>query len=1343
MTNGGEPSTKAVLQALRALQAKIERLERERSHALEEATDLRLKYELAQARCEAANESLEQRWRMSAARLDEALAEATAELALERERSRERDAALEQAESRCAQLEVRVETLRGAGAIARAWINSRLRSEVISGDLVTGLRTGVVLWRLVETVKGGFPIAVKSNGRPAAPSAIEEATLSETTPRGTRAFMEATHNVQRVFDKMREMGIRAVGCAARDVVAGAAPQHALGVVWKITLRCMQDDGNAKGYSLLGWAAHEARAVEEEGEVEEDEALVNEVTGLADEEEDEEEEEDAPISIRDLDTGTVVHLTPSTLHCNSGIVGDVAAHRRTLTLWNRDNPVPTELYFDEHVGPKVAWVEGPGAELLPLEEELPFACLPENTSSIAETALSEGEVVFLIVRRGDIVLFGASVMRSARSASQRGMQQAVAVLSRFPAFDVLETRARALAVVAIESPDREAARALIASSGARCATPSTGGDFAASIESGKVVDALGAEKTVRLLRCVLKGESVALFSSSAAKASRCVVGLASLLPAVVSLGLSDYVTTEKCPLLGANSFRWRRDGFPVQLDAEWIPAAPISRCDHLLRTPTAFVVGTCNAMLARRLEAVAIVVDLDAASILTPSVLAKAPLEKPSMSLVGEVAKHKADDFDDWLGSDAWLRSRCETWVSELLGRQQQQHHAVLESYEGERKKGLRHGRGAVRYADGGYYDGEWRENKRHGEGVAVSGTTTATRRRYEGEWVDDLHHGRGRLVAADATYEGWFAKGKFHGKGELSTAKFSYRGEFSDGKFEGAGCLERAGGQGKHVGEWRAGLRRGVGHAELEDGTVRAGRWEDDLLVDGTVSLPSGETRAGRFDINGCLDGEGTLTTVDGDVYEGLFRRGEMLDDDAVVWAVRYADGRKYAGKLKDGLPSGEGVLRYEDASVYQGSFLDGLRSGKGTFVEGEITLEGEWRCDGFVGGGGGHPQEDDDDDEATVVVDLTADLVVSRPPEEDDIAARIGGENNDDDAESVVVVVPESSPLVSEETPREDEVARPPRKGCARVRYPNGDVYEGSFESGLRHGRGLFTEALSGHAYDGEWRRGKRHGRGTFATGDGTFVYDGEFVKGKRCGEGVAKLRDSCSYAGSWRDNVFDGRGILVDAAKNSYEGEFFDGRKHGVGAQTYADGARYSGEWRRGYRDGQGHCDYPDGTTYAGRWERDKYRGHGTILKDGRAAFDGSFDAGKRHGWGLESIRTPDGKIFRREGRWSRGFPDLSADDWTLTYPDNSTYVGPVSRDEDSPLKLKPHGKHGVMKWANGDTYAGGFVHGKRAGLGFAVFHNGDQYRGEWHDDHISLTGAGDLTLADGIKHKFNTKI
>lgn len=255
-----------------------------------------------------------------------------------------------------------------AEGISRAWIRSRLGDtfDLKETKLTDSLRSGEVLWHLVETLKGGAPIAEGKHGNPAKPSRIDEVALTEQSGRGTRARMEASHNVSRVFSKMSQMGINVVGCSARDVVAGARSSHALGVVWAITLRAMHDDGNEKGYSLLRWAAVEAKAEDDAADLEGDpvffqeqlveEAKHHEPHTLEEEAKDSRErardEEDAnddprspTITIRDLDTGRVLMLTPRTIHCSNGIVGDsdtTNRHRSTLTLWNADNQVTTEL-----------------------------------------------------------------------------------------------------------------------------------------------------------------------------------------------------------------------------------------------------------------------------------------------------------------------------------------------------------------------------------------------------------------------------------------------------------------------------------------------------------------------------------------------------------------------------------------------------------------------------------------------------------------------------------------------------------------------------------------------------------------------------------------------------------------------------------------------------------------------------------------------------------------------------------------------------------------------------------------------------------------------------------------
>ena len=45
-----------------------------------------------------------------------------------------------------------------------------------------------------------------------------------------------------------------------------------------------------------------------------------------------------------------------------------------------------------------------------------------------------------------------------------------------------------------------------------------------------------------------------------------------------------------------------------------------------------------------------------------------------------------------------------------------------------------------------------------------------------------------------------------------------------------------------------------------------------------------------------------------------------------------------------------------------------------------------------------------------------------------------------------------------------------PPASGHAKITYPNGDIYEGNYEGGMRHGKGIMKFA-DGRQYRGKWR--------------------------------------------------------------------------------------------------------------------------------------------------------------------------------------------------------------------------------------------------------------------------------
>ncbi len=161
------------------------------------------------------------------------------------------------------------------------------------------------------------------------------------------------------------------------------------------------------------------------------------------------------------------------------------------------------------------------------------------------------------------------------------------------------------------------------------------------------------------------------------------------------------------------------------------------------------------------------------------------------------------------------------------------------------------------------------------------------------------------------------------------------------------------------------------------------------------------------------------------------------------------ADGSKYVGELKDGVPNGQGTFTFPDGETYVGEWMDGKPNGQGTktLPNGEKYV-GEFK-DGKYNGQG------------TLIF-----------PD----GQKYVGEFNDDKY-----------------------------NGQGTLTFPDGQKYVGEWMDGKRNGQGTWTYA-DGAKFVGEWKDGKPNGRGTLTGTDGK-TYAGEFRDGKPTSQCVVTL--------------------------------------------------------------------------------------------------------------------------------------------------------------------------------------------------------------------------------------------
>lgn len=153
-------------------------------------------------------------------------------------------------------------------------------------------------------------------------------------------------------------------------------------------------------------------------------------------------------------------------------------------------------------------------------------------------------------------------------------------------------------------------------------------------------------------------------------------------------------------------------------------------------------------------------------------------------------------------------------------------------------------------------------------------------------------------------------------------------------------------------------------------------------------------------------------------------------------------------------------------------------------------------------------------------------------------------------------------------------------RDGVGKLEWSNGDVYEGDFKNGLRHGKGTMVELNGKRKYEGTWVLSQKEGKGVemFSNGD---KYTGDFSGDRFHGQGELITKGG-HYTGSFKNGLRDGFGIMQFRTNCRYEGFWCKGRMEGKGLYIWADARKYEGEWLNGERTGMGVLTMINGEKY-----------------------------------------------------------------------------------------------------------------------------------------------------------------
>jgi hypothetical protein len=170
-------------------------------------------------------------------------------------------------------------------------------------------------------------------------------------------------------------------------------------------------------------------------------------------------------------------------------------------------------------------------------------------------------------------------------------------------------------------------------------------------------------------------------------------------------------------------------------------------------------------------------------------------------------------------------------------------------------------------------------------------------------------------------------------------------------------------------------------------------------------------------------------------------------------------------------------------------------------------------------------------------------------------------------------------------------------RAGRARVTYPNGCTFEGTFDAEkIKQGYGVYVwmgpaggedESMVEKArYEGNYKDGLKdgYGRMVFPSGD---LYEGMWVQNRMEGAGTYTYKKTNDiYSGDWLNNKKHGQGRYEFGADYSVFNGTWENGQITSGSWDYQSGGQFVGNFKLGRPFGEGRFNFPSGLSQTGSY-------------------------------------------------------------------------------------------------------------------------------------------------------------